>query len=42
MAVTRIEGSWHNVVGLPVARLIDEMKKFITLAFPETDQKELK
>jgi septum formation protein len=40
VAVTRIEGSWHNVVGLPVARLIDEMKKFITLAFPGKDDKE--
>jgi septum formation protein len=33
VAVTRIEGSYDNVVGLPVARLIEELKSFIRKDF---------
>ncbi len=33
VAVTKIEGSYENVVGLPVARLYDELKNFITTRF---------
>jgi len=33
VAVTRVEGSYDNVVGLPVARLIEELKIFIRKDF---------
>lgn len=29
IAVEKIEGSWHNIVGLPVSRLVRELQQFI-------------
>ena len=39
VAVTKIEGSYYNVVGLPTARLISELQKFAHAAFGQYTQK---
>lgn len=38
--VERIEGSWHNVVGLPVAALYRNLKDFLKDQFPQDNLKQ--